>query len=215
MPRTTFLVPRGAEARAVARGAPHARIVSIAAGASAARDAAALDALRGAELVVVTGLCGGLRELRAGSVVVYRQVADPTGTLRTAPAVLDAIIRTVPTIRTVDAWTAGHVVTHRIERAELARISGADVVDMEGTVLARALVERAVPFVMVRVVSDDASRDLPPIEDAIDADGRIRPLRLATAFVRAPRDAFAFARDAQRALRTLADVARALSSVRA
>ncbi len=84
---------------------------------------------------------------------------------------------------------------------------------MEGTHLAAELAARGVRFAMVRVVSDDASRDLPPIEDAIDAQGRVRPLALALAFVRAPRAAFAFVRDVRRALNVLTATARAVKSL--
>ena len=64
---------------------------------------------------------------------------------------------------------------------------------------------------MVRVVSDDAARDLPDIGDAIDAQGRVRPGRVALAFARAPRDAFAFVRGVRRALAALTETTHARS----
>jgi hypothetical protein len=64
---------------------------------------------------------------------------------------------------------------------------------------------------MVRVVSDDASRDLPALERAIRADGSIDVLRIAAAFVRSPRAAYAFIRDVRHALGRLTKITRTLS----
>jgi hypothetical protein len=66
---------------------------------------------------------------------------------------------------------------------------------------------------MVRVVSDDASHDLPPIEDAIDANGRIQPMPVALAFARAPLAAIAFVRDVRSSLGVLTETARAINLV--
>jgi len=79
---------------------------------------------------------------------------------------------------------------------------------MEGTPLAAALAARGLRFAIVRVVSDDALHDLPPIGAAIDDDGRLRPERLAFAFARAPLAAARFIRESLRALRTLERTAR-------
>ena len=67
-----FVVPRGAEANAIRRAAPHARIVATAAGAMAA---AALPPFPPGDTVVVFGLCGALRTRTVGDVVVYREIA--------------------------------------------------------------------------------------------------------------------------------------------
>lgn len=204
----TIVVPAGAEARAVRRTVPDALVVSP--GAASAQ----LSAFEAPHGVVVVGLCGALRELRAGDVVVYRRIAGAAGTIELAGVRAAALTSALPGAQLVTACTSDRVVTRRVARAELARRYDADVVDMEGTHLAAALTERGIPFAMVRVVSDDAHRDLPPIEDAIDASGRLRPLRIALAFARAPRAAFAFVRDVRAALRVLADVAAASAAVR-
>lgn len=202
----TIVVPRGAEARAVRKRNPNACIVEVAAGAQAGT---LLPEIAAGELVVVLGLCGALRDRRVGDVVVYRRVADGTAAID-----LDAALREelAPVLGAtiVDAWTADHVVTTVTERAALASRSQADVVDMEGTHLARALVARGVRIAMVRVVSDDASRDLPALERAIRANGTIDVVRIAWAFVRSPRAAFAFARDVRSALSRLGETAAAV-----
>jgi hypothetical protein len=202
---TTILVPRGAEAAAVRRARPGARIVEVPAGAAAA---SSLPAFGDGETVVVLGLCGALSRLLAADVVIYRRVVDDAHAFALDPELVEALSGALRGASIVDGCTAEGVVTTVAERTALAQRFACGVVDMEGTHLAAALAARGVRFAMVRVVSDDASRDLPPIGDAIDATGRIRPLRLALAFARAPRAAFAFVHDVRRALATLTTVAR-------
>ncbi len=204
----TILVPHGAEASAARRAGTGARIVAIRAGAHAAD---AVATLAPDEPVVVTGLCGGLGDVHAGEVAVYRDVADDAGMLGCDERLSAALERALPQARSVSGWTAARIVTSRAARAELAARSGAGVVDMEGTHLARALAARAIPFAMVRVVSDDASRDLPPLDDALGDDGRLRAGRVALAFVRRPRAALAFVRGVRRALAVQRAVVRAIS----
>lgn len=204
----TLVVPRGAEAAAVRRARPACAIVAIAPGA-AARDGVA--ALAPQTPVVVLGLCGALRNRRVGDVVVYASVRDAHGTYACRPLPDDAAPRGTE-VRVVRACTADHVVTTVAERGALAARYDADVVDMEGTYVAAALAQRGIPFTMMRVVSDDARRDLPALEGAIRADGRLAVLRVAAAFARDPRGAAAFVRDARAALRTLTALAAAISA---
>ena len=65
MPRTTILVPRGAEAEAVRRARPAARVVELPAGAAAA---SALPDLAADEAVLAMGLCGGKTRTFAGQI---------------------------------------------------------------------------------------------------------------------------------------------------
>jgi len=205
-----FVVPRGAEANAIRRAAPHARIVATAAGTNAA---AALPAIAPGDAVVVLGLCGALRARTVGDVVVYRAIAGDAGTVELEPAFADALAAALPQAYAARACTADRVLTRRADREAYAAQYDADVVDMEGAPLAAALTERGVRFGMVRVVSDDARRDLPALERVIRPDGRLDVGWLVTAFARDPRGAFAFARDARRALRRLGSAARALTAL--
>jgi nucleoside phosphorylase len=209
MRRVTLLVPRGAEAAAVRRARPHVRVVELPPGAAAAR---ALPAFAADEAAIVVGLCGALRGLTVGDVAIYRRIADGAATLAPDPALAASLGALLPRAHAVGACVADHVVTTIAERHVLAERHDADVVDMEAGVLGRALAERGVPFAMVRVVSDDASRELPALERAIGQDGRLRPALIALAFLLQPRAAFAFVRDVQRALGTLSGVARTLGT---
>jgi hypothetical protein len=207
-----FVVPRGAEAAAVRRGSAAAPIVEIRAGAAAARKLPPFD--RGA-VAIVLGLCGALRDRRAGEVVVYRELAGSAARMSLDEPLVDAALAALPAAFAVRGCTSDHVVTRAAERARIAARFAADVVDMESDALAAAFSAQQVRFAIVRVVSDDATRDLPALEHAIGPDGTLRPLRIAAAFLRDPRGAAAFARDAGRALRTLTVVATALSSLTA
>ncbi len=204
----TILVPRGAEASAVRGARTGARIVATPAGGRAVD---AVAPLAPNEPVVVTGLCGGLSTLRAGEIVVYRDVADDAGIVRCDERLTAALACALPRARTVSGWTAARVVTSRTGRAQLAA-RGTEVVDMEGTHLARALAARGIAFAMVRVVSDDATRELPPLDDAFGDDGALRAHRVALALVRRPLAAYAFVRDVRRALRVLRAVVRTISA---
>jgi hypothetical protein len=208
MRRTTILVPRGAEAAAVRRGARGTRIVALPAGAAAA---SALPAFAPGELAVVVGLCGALRDLRVGEVAIYRSVRDPSKTIALDLPTIGTLAARLPHARIVDACAVEHVVTTRAERRVLAERYDADVVDMEAAHLAWALTVRNVSFAMVRIVSDDPARELPALGDAIAPDGTIRPARIALAFARRPLAAFAFVRNVRRALAGLSDLARALT----
>jgi nucleoside phosphorylase len=207
--KLTFIVPRGAEAAAVRCAQGQARVILVAAGAASA---AALPAFDGDERVVVLGLCGALRGLTVGDVVIYREVASSAAALAPDAALADALAAALPSAHRVRACSADHVVTRRAERAAYAGRYDADVVDMEAAVLAPVLAKRGVRYAMVRVVSDDAGRDLPALDGAIRPDGGLDFMRLTAAFVRDPRGAWHFARDARRALRVLTETARALTS---
>lgn len=211
MPLTTILVPRGAEAAAVRRARSSARVVEVPAGAAAA---AALPDFAPDEAVIVLGLCGALWRLKTADVAIYGRVADAAHAFIPDPPLLDALTAALPGATVVNACTSKRIVTTAAARTALAERFNAAVVDMEGTHLAAALALRGVRFAMVRVVSDDASRDLPPIADAIDGQGRVRALRLAAAFARTPGAAFAFVRDVRRALAALTVTARTVGGMR-
>ncbi len=159
-------------------------------------------------------MCGSLSAARVGDVVVYTRVVDASGSEAIAPDDVAAAAALVPQARPVVACMTDRIVTRAADRVTLAARFGADVVDMEGVHLARALRARGLRFAMVRVVSDDPRFDLPAIEDALAPGGGIRPLVLAAAFARAPLAAVRFVRDVQASLRVLGSVGAALGAAK-
>jgi hypothetical protein len=196
----TLLVPRGSEERAVRRAAPNARIVSIRAGVAAGRHLP--EHLDGP--LILLGLCGALGLLAVGTVVVCESVTDDVGMV---------VLGKIPALKAqrVRAVTAPNIVTQASAKRALAYRSGADVVEMEGTHVARALARRGFSCAMVRVVSDGSDTDLPPLEGAFDGDGNIRPAAVAIALASDPIAAARFVSDVRRALRSLGEVARTLA----
>jgi len=159
----------------------------------------------------VMGLCGALRGLRTGDCAIFRDVVDETGRYTFDEELVQRMHATLPAAKLVNGCTIDHVVTRATERAALAAAYNAEAVDMEGTHVARALAARGRASLIVRVVSDDPSFDLPPIEHAFSAEGTIRPLHLALAFVRQPQAAARFISDVRRSLSVLSGVAGVLA----
>ena len=226
-----LLVPQGAEERAIRRAAPNATVIATRAGVHAATLPEELPT----GLIIVMGLCGALptataptptavsplchpehvegqpQDLRTGNIAIFRDVVDEVGLYAFDNELVQAMQATLPSAKLVHGCTIDHVVTRATERAALAAAYGAQAVDMEGTHVARALAARGCPSLIVRVVSDDPSFDLPPIEGAFTADGTIRPLHLARAFASRPVAAARFIRDVRRSLTVLGEVAAAIT----
>jgi adenosylhomocysteine nucleosidase len=113
--------------------------------------------------IVSFGLAGALAPLPvAGDVVIASHVVtgkehfacDPgwSRVLRTSlPEALSVVMAGVD-------LPAGHMGAKR----DLFRETGAHAVDMESHVAARFALERGIPFVVLRAISDDAHRTLPP-----------------------------------------------------
>lgn len=203
-------MPQGAEAAAVRRAAPSARVVEVPAGAASAH---ALPEFERGEMVIALGLCGALWHTQPGQVVIYGRVVDAASTFVIDPELVDALSAELPQAAVVNACTTRRVVTTVEARRVLAQRFNAEVVDMEGTHLAEAVAGAGARFGSVRVVSDDASRDLPPLENIFDDAGRLQPLAVGVAFLRKPVAAWRFARDVQHSLSILTDVARMVGGV--
>jgi Phosphorylase superfamily len=145
MPRTTILVPQGAEAEAVRRARPAARVVPVLPGAAAA---GSLPDFEPGETVVVLGLCGGLWRMHAGELAIYARVVDAAHAFDLDPDLVDELSGALPHAMVVNACTTKRVITTVETRTVLAQRFNADVVDMEGTPLAKALTARGVRFAL-------------------------------------------------------------------
>jgi hypothetical protein len=160
------------------------------------------------------GLCGALRGVRTGAIVIYRDIVDELGRYTFDGEQVAELHARIPDATLVHACTIDHVVTRATERAALAAAYNAGVVDMESTHLARALAARGRASLVVRVASDDPSFDLPPIEAAFAPDGKLRPLHLTRAFITRPLAAVRFVRDVRQALDMLGRIAARVCAVR-
>jgi hypothetical protein len=152
------------------------------------------------EPVVSFGLAGALGELGVGDVLDARRVVDASGaTLWEGPGL------GVRGARAATVLGSDVLVHDATERRRLREASGADAVDMESGVLARAGRLAGV----LRAVSDDAASAIEGVDSTVHPDGRTDVWGLlrwvATrrgAAVRSMRDALAALQALERAVAT-------------
>jgi adenosylhomocysteine nucleosidase len=96
---------------------------------------------------------------------------------------------------------------HMGAKKDLFRETGAHAVDMESHVAARFAVERGIPFVVLRVISDDSHRTLPPaVLERLSLKGNPRYFAILRSMMRERgqlRELIRTAREARIAFRTL------------
>jgi hypothetical protein len=139
--------------------------------------------------ILSLGLCGGLHDRMAvGTVVIYDapELATPLG------------------LQSVRGLTIDRVLCFVQDKQELAKT--ADVVDMESQHIVAYGQTVGVQVRVIRVVSDDASGDLPDISGAIDGAGNLSIGALILAFGRNPIGAVRLVRGSLRALKQLESV---------
>jgi nucleoside phosphorylase len=203
--------------RGFAKGAiPNGSIVAIPAGLQPVQHFLTTEghdaALRSATAVIVMGLCGGLnRDLAVGDAVIYAscEAAAPQNSYQWfwPCATLAHHAQLLEQAQVVRAISCDRVITTAEEKRALHAKSHADVVDMEGTAILEYFVPLQIPVAMLRIVSDDAAGDIPDLVGAIDAQGKLRPLPLAIAMLKAPLKAIRLIRGALRGLQALEQLA--------
>jgi adenosylhomocysteine nucleosidase len=154
----------GASTHSVIEGELAGKIVAIVitgAGTAAAR--------RGAEVLLVghrprwilsAGFAGGLDpSLVRNDVVIPREVIDSQGRHLT----IEDAVPHIPGLKTAECrlMTVNRLIPGAAEKAELRRLHGADLIDMETSAVAFLAHERTLRFLPIRVISDEASAELP------------------------------------------------------
>jgi len=160
------------------------------------------------DAIISFGIAGSLAPLlRVGDAVIATHVVCENKHYACDPA-WSRILRTkLPDARSavivgVDA-PAGHLAAKK----ELFRMTGAHVVDMESHIAARFAVERGVPFVALRVISDGSDRTLPPAAlEPLKSSGKPRLIAVLRSMIREPgqmAELVQTARETNAAFRTL------------
>lgn len=137
------------------------------------------------------GLCGGLDpSLKPGMVVVSHEIVLPEGgAYLFDSAWARAVAGRIPGARIAPLLGAREAAVTTAEKRDLFQKTGAAVVDMESRGVAEAAREAKLPFVAIRAVADPADRTLPKVAtDAINAHGRLRPLRVLFGLLARPGD---------------------------
>lgn len=113
--------------------------------------------------IVSFGLAGALAPLpEVGDVVVASHVVTGREHFACDPG-WSAVLRTkLPEAHSVVVVGVDAPAAHMGAKKTLFRDTGAHAVDMESHVAARFAMERGVPIVVLRAISDDAHRTLPP-----------------------------------------------------
>jgi hopanoid-associated phosphorylase len=144
------------------------------------------------DIVVSAGICGGLDPgLRQGCLVIGSEVVAEGERIATDGALLEALKHRLelggerPFVGNIAAADAP-VLTGNA-KAKLKAATGAVVVDMESLIAGRFARERALPFAILRAVSDPADRDLPPLVlTAVSPDGGVNIAAVLAALIRRP-----------------------------
>ena len=167
---------------------------------------------RGARGVISAGLCGGLTPgLAVGTAVIGSEVVWSTGRLRTDAAWRDALSARIPdAICGVIAGTDA-ILIDTSAKAALYASTGAAAVDMESHIAAQTAHAHALPFSVLRVVSDGAEHRLPPAAaGAIGRGGRIRIGAVLRSVAADPMQVPELIRTARNAERAMAGLLRCL-----
>lgn len=217
-----ILVPQGQEYKAIARGlsqinAPKPKILSVPMGTRSLQKF--LEEWQKTESfnqnyfnkILLMGLCGSLSsQFRVGDVVIYRDcLYSATNELEYCDRQINQKLKRILSdrIKTVRGLTSDRLVWSAEEKQHLGKLYDADVVDMEGFVALKkikAISTSQIPQItIVRVVSDDCDRDIPNLEGAIDANGKLQPLSVATSFLQQPIAAMRLIRGSIEGLRIL------------
>jgi len=152
------------------------------------------------------GIAGALRPgLEVGTVIDATRVVDEHGEVLWEGAPLG-----IESARPGTILGAGRIIDDPSERARLHESSGADAVDMESGPLART--GRLAGC--IRVISDAPGRELAGLAEGARPNGDVDYLGLARGFLRAPRETARAARDARRALKSLAEASLAMPTRR-
>lgn len=163
-------------------------------------------------LTISFGICGGLDpNLRSGDVVVGAQVVTDGVSLTADESVAQELAaRLTAAGERVHLGVVAGVdtpVLTRAAKAKLRQATKAISVDMESQIAARFAVDRNAPFAILRVVSDPADRDLPPlILKAVKSDGSVDLGAVAHGAMTSPRQIgglLASARDSSAAFAAL------------
>lgn len=177
------LVGLKAEAKLLRMLLPDAPIAVSGATFEGARQA--MDRLRqaGVTSLLSFGCSAGLSpDVRAGSVQVAAWVDVDGVTYETDPALRVRFGADLPEALGDGLCHSDTLVVTAAEKEALYKRSGCLAVDMESGLVAQS----GLPFAVLRVVCDDARRDLPPVACDVLAGGRISVPRLIGGLARQP-----------------------------
>jgi adenosylhomocysteine nucleosidase len=155
------------------------------------------------DALIIAGLAGALDpRLRVGDAVIYnlcydaraidftsrelRHCAEATGDEPLSGFLCGALNRAGLSFIKAPGITTARVVTEATEKLALGARYGAAAVDMETFQALSACAQLGLPAAALRVISDEAGRDIPDFNLVHKADGKINGWRMAAAMMARP-----------------------------
>ncbi|MCG8324475.1 MAG: hypothetical protein MI673_03085 [Thiotrichales bacterium] len=172
---------------------PHIRLTVSGVGPAKSQQAAKRLLDESVTHLVSWGVAAALDyRIRAGDVVLAEQVLDTHGRiLRTDPVLLEALRehckRTELQARTGPITETTDILDSSDQKNSLHQSTGAIAADMESAAIAAVAFEAGIPFLPIRVISDDVSIPIPAaVTRNMDADGNVKLPGLLLALLRQP-----------------------------
>lgn len=167
---------------------------------------------QGAEALLSFGLAGGLQPgLQPGAVLVPPCVISQTGTYACDQGLMSFLGGATP----APLLAGKHIAETVAEKSYLYQKYNAAAIDLESGAVAEIATHNALPFAVLRAVTDPAERPLPPAATiALKDDGSLDIIRLLRSIVRQPRQISGLIRigqDAKAARRDLLGRLKAIS----
>jgi hypothetical protein len=203
-PIQTILVPQGSEYKAVCKGLMHLQspqqgVLPIPIGSKPLiryleklQQAGELPKDSQAK-VLLMGLCGSLSpEYKVGDIVVYKECVYPSPSSTPLLQVCDTELTNFLSDKLkgkaslVRALTSDSLIYSALKKQHLGQKYNTEVVDMEGFAALEMLTKAGIAVAMVRVISDDSQYNLPNLNSAISADGKMETFPLAIGMMRQP-----------------------------
>jgi adenosylhomocysteine nucleosidase len=150
---------------------------AVAGGGDAARLAQSLEQAlaEGGHAIISFGICAGLAPgLTAGTCLAGREVVHAGTTYAADPDWTARIAKAIGALEPVTIAGVDRPLTSLAEKRALHAASGAVAADMESQIVAQLAARQGLPFAVLRVVADPATRDIPPAAlAAMAADGGV------------------------------------------
>jgi adenosylhomocysteine nucleosidase len=147
-----------------------------------------LTDIKDATGIISIGIAGALSpDIAVGDVVIAERVVTANEAFETDAKWTARLAGALPDARIGAILGRGAIAESAEIKVTLRESTGADAVDMESHLAARAAMEHGVPFAALRVISDAADHSLPPAAlVAMKPDGSIALSRVLLSVLRQP-----------------------------
>jgi hopanoid-associated phosphorylase len=193
-----------------------AGVVAVAGGGNPARLREALGRMgTSAQGVISIGIAGGLApHLKSGDCILASAVTDGRTRFPAHERWRDTMRTKLPHAVVAEVYGTDAILSDPEAKASLHRHTQAAAADMESHIAACFAAEHAIPFAVLRVVSDPVTGALPPaVRCAMSPDGSIRYGRVFASIARNPAQIPALMRTARESRIAFAELLRCVHAL--